>query len=153
MIKSSPTTSGLHLDISQIAPEEYLYHLQRIQKTLEILNEEKASLELQFNAIVDKCNRLHIKENDFVYLNCKASERRSIHVPSFAAAFPGAMKTLREREAARIGRSLEELMEKGVTAITVKDAEELVGKIPLQPVVVISRTEHYSIIEKNQNRE
>lgn len=157
MIPTSPVTSGLHLDVSNIAPEEYLYHLQRIQKTLEILDDEFVALGKQFDDIVAKCNQLNIKENDFVYLKCKATERRSVHIPSFVALFPEAAKTHKEEAAIKMrlnfNKELDELVENGLTKIRVEDAENLVGKIPLQKAVVISRTESYSIIEKNQNRE
>jgi hypothetical protein len=145
------------VDLSALAPEEYLWHLQRIDQTRQLLREEAALLDKQFDELVIKCNKCNIKENDFLYLKCKVSERRSVHVPSFVKLFPDAVKTLKEQETNRIrmqfGQELDRLVENGLTKINVKDAEDLVGKIPLQPAVVISRTETYSIIEKNQNRE
>lgn len=147
----------IELDLSRLAPEEYLWHLQRIDMTRNLLREEAALLDKQFDALVTKCNEQNIKENDFLYLNHKITERRSVHIPSFVKLFPEAALTLKEQEAQRIrmdlGNQLDDLVEKGLTKINVKDAEDLVGKIPLQQAVVINKTESYNIVEKNQNRE
>jgi hypothetical protein len=145
------------IEFATLAPEEYLWHLQRIDQTRLLLREEAALLDKQFDELVIRCKEHNIKENDFLYLNCKASERRSVHIPSFVKLFPEAARTLQAEAAIKMrmefGKALDELTERGLTKINVSDAEDLVGKIPLDQAVVISRTETYSIIEKNQNRE
>lgn len=138
MLTSKELSSDLHP----------LRHALAIQQAIERLQSELEGLKIEYEQLILHCKEKGIERQDGLSVMVRTKSIRKIDPELFARTFPDANLILIRKQMAYIGSELDNLVEsKILSSITVKDAEELVGKIPLERACVLSVTEKVSIVK------
>lgn len=128
-----------------------LKHALVIQQAIQRLQIELEGLQVEYNQIILHCKEKKIEKQDGLVIHTKRREIRKVDPDLFARTFPEANMHLVQKQAAYMGSELDNLVTKKVLqSISVKDAEELVGKIPLMKACVINVVEQVSVVEEKQ---
>jgi hypothetical protein len=128
-----------------------LRHALAIQQAIERLQIELEGLQVEYNQIILHCKEKAIERQDGLTMRTKRREIRKVDPDLFARTFPEANMHLVQKQAAYMGSELDNLVQKKVLqSISVKDAEELVGKIPLMKACTINVVEQVSVVEEKQ---
>jgi hypothetical protein len=131
--------------------EHPLRHALAIQQAIERLTAELEGLQVEYNQIVLHCKEKGIGKQDGYALITKKRMIRKVDPDLFARTFPEENAILVQKEAAFIGTELDKLVQsKVLPSITVKDAEELVGSIPLMKACVVNVIEKVSIEKERE---
>jgi len=126
--------------------EHPIRHALAIQQAIERLQMELDGLLIEYNQIINHCKEKGIGKQDGYVLRTKKRMIRKVDPDLFARTFPEENAILVQKQAAFMGTELDKLVQsKVLPAITVKDAEELVGSIPLMKACVINVIEKVSI--------
>jgi hypothetical protein len=139
------TSKELSLD------EHPLRHALAIQQAIERIKTELEGLQVEYNQIILHCKEKAIERQDGLTMHVRKREIRKVDPDLFARTFPEANMHLVQKQAAYMGSELDNLVQKKVLqSISVKDAEELVGKIPLMKACTINVVEQVSVVEEKQ---
>lgn len=131
--------------------EHPLRHALAIQQAIERLTMELEGLQVEYNQIILHCKYKGIDKQDGYALHTKRREMRKVDPDLFSRTFPEENSILVQKQAAFIGTELDKLVQSRVLpSITIKDAEELVGKIPLMKACVISVSEKISVVKESE---
>jgi hypothetical protein len=126
-----------------------LRHALAIQQAIERLQIELEGLQVEYNQIILHCKEKGISKQDGYTVCIRRREIRKVDPDLFARTFPEENVILVQKQAAFMGTELDKLVQsKVLPSITVKDAEELVGKIPLMKACVLSVSEKITIEEE-----
>lgn len=126
-----------------------ILHAFAIQNAIERLQNELAGLQIEYEQLIQKCKEKGIDKQDGLSIVVKRKGIRKVDPTLFARTFPAENALLVQKEAAFIGTELDKLVQtKILPKIAVKDAEELVGKIPLMKACTMSMTER-TVIAKD----
>lgn len=112
---------------------------------------ELDGLLIEYNQIINHCKEKGIGTQDGYTLYTKRKEIRRVDPDLFARTFPEENAILVRKQAAFIGTELDKLVQSRVLpSINVKDAEELVGKIPLMRACILSVSEKISVVKEGE---
>lgn len=132
--------------IIAIPKEKYLERLYQLQARRDELESDLRNLEFEWTALCDQCEKHGITTDGTHALVCTVRAIREVHIPSFKARFPDAYKELLSRKAIEIGKMLDEItVKRELEKIGVKEAEELVGRIPLHKVCSLKEIRTYKV--------
>ena len=131
--------------------EHPLRHALAIQQAIERLQIDLDGLLIEYNQIINHCKEKGIGKQDGYVLYTKRKEIRKVDPDLFARTFPEENAILIQKQAAFIGTELDKLVQSRVLpSINVKDAEELVGKIPLMRACILSVSEKISVVKESE---
>ena len=117
-------------------------HAYNIQHEIEHHKSVLAGLEVEYVQLINYMKKHGIERQGRLVLCIKRVERRKVDPELFAKTFPDANDIIVQNTAIALGIRRDDLISRKIMdAITVKEAEELVGKIPLEKAVVRSVTE------------
>ena len=128
-----------------------LRHALAIQQAIERLQIELEGLQVEYNQIILHCKEKAIERQDGLTIHTRRKEIRKVDPDLFARTFPEANQHLVQKQAAYMGSELDNLVQhKVLKSISVKDAEDLVGKIPLMKACTLNIVEQVSVVEEKQ---
>ena len=131
--------------------EHPLRHALAIQQAIERLQIELDGLQVEYQQLILHCKEKAIERQDGYTLLTKRREIRKVDPDLFARTFPEANAHLVAKQAAFMGTELDKLVQsKVLPAIAVKDAEELVGKIPLMKACTLNVIEKITVVEERE---
>lgn len=131
--------------------EHPLRHALAIQQAIERLTMELEGLQVEYNQIIEHCKEKGIGKQDGYVLARKSRGIRKVDPDLFARTFPEENAILVQRQAAFMGTELDKLVQsKVLPSITVKDAEALVGSIPLMKACTLNVVEKFTVEQERE---
>jgi hypothetical protein len=128
-----------------------LIRAHRLQKHIEILKQELAGAETEYNQIVLHCREKKELDDGEYHLTVKSTTRHKIVPEKFAELFPEANTILLSLESKYIQSELDRLIEKRILpSIKMEDAKKHVGSVALLQACIPSVTEHVTITVDTQ---
>lgn len=122
-----------------------------LQQTIEELSSKLYGLQIEYNQIMLYCKEKKIEKHEGYSVFTRRKEIRKVDPKKFSELFPEENKLLVQKRAAFMGTELDKLIQsKLLPMILIQEAEELVGKIPLNNACTISVTEKITIVKEKE---